>query len=114
MSRYLKTIPLVLIIASFASAANQETKIKLSCAGVSQVEAQRLLGKYCQSFKLVQKDEDYDLLLFKTDDGSLPYTYTVADPEDNDVVAVSKRSTLPGAVKDSCSAMHIRFGEDQN
>jgi hypothetical protein len=103
------------LCASPLSSEKRVTKIQLT-VGVSQVDVQRLLSRYCQDFRVVPdvKDADYVLYIVKTDkDPELPYTFTVIDPEDSSVIAVDTRSSVAGAVKDSCSAMHIRFGEDK-
>jgi hypothetical protein len=106
---------LLIVFSASALAVPRETKIKLTCANVSEAEARRLLAHYCRDFKIVADlhESDYSLILLKTQDGDLPYTFTVQDSIDADVVAVDKRSQLSGAVKDACSAMHIRFGEGQ-
>ena len=118
MSLTIRTIAfaaaLCLTCAATCAAANRETKIQLVCLGVSQSEVQKLLTRYCQNFRVVSTDSDYMLYLTKKDEPSqTPYSYIVMDPEDHDTIAVDRRSSLPGAAKDACSAMHIRFGEDK-
>src|SRR5205814_1025509 len=118
----MKSLALLLALSSLAIGQNikghslpipRDTKLTLTCANVSEAEVRRLLEHYCQDFKIVVGASDYSLILVKKDRDDLPYLFTVMDSVDGDIVAVSKRSQLSGAIKEACSAMHIRFGERQ-
>jgi len=99
-----------MLTAVAIAADKRETRIKL-VSGPDQADAERLFAMYCERYSFVSSKEDYFVVIVKGNDSALPYLVSVTDPEDSDTILATRTSTIAGAVKAACSAMHIRFGE---